>query len=119
MHFPQAAARDVQAARPLGGTRCPSEGKLAQLTTAPVSAPAVADIFASLLSEILTKCFLFPHKKRQTTANTDEKGHKRAETEEHAQAKGKGTCPPSIFVGVCIEIMPSVPVKISTKLRTK
>lgn len=76
--------------------------------TAPASVPAKADIFESLLSEILTKCFLFPYRKgrAQLLANTDEKGHKRAVTEQHAQAKGKGIWPPGIFVSVCITIMP-------------
>lgn len=87
----------------MGGSTCLSEGKLAQLTTS-VSVPAVADMFASLLSEILLKCFFFARRKgwAELLENTAEKGQKRVANTQHTQAKGKGTCPP-VFLLVFAE----------------
>lgn len=60
----------------------------------------MADMFASLLSEILMKCFLFARRKggAEIPENTAEKGHKRAANIQHIQAKGKGTCPPVFLI---------------------
>lgn len=56
-------------------------------------------MFASLLLEILMKCFLSVHRKGEAELlqNMDKKGHKRAGNKQYVQAKGKGTAPTRYF----------------------